>query len=100
MLKRTLFAAAALALLASPASAACTYWVAVYESAVVEQKIKTNDALMGNITKARGLANDGKENECMVMIKEIDLMLEKSGETKMVSDWVAEMGKQGRPVAQ
>ncbi len=100
MLKRTLLAAAALTMLAAPASAACTYWVAVYESAVAEKRIKTNDALAGNITKARGLADDGKEAECMVVVKEIDLMLEKSGETKTVQDWVAEMGKQGRPVAQ
>ncbi len=100
MLKRTLFAAAALAIVAGPASAACTYNVAVLESAAAEGAIKTNDALMGNITKARGLANDGKEKECMAVVHEIYMTVDKAGEGKMIDEHHTKLGKQGRPVTQ
>ena len=100
MLKRTLFAAAALAIVAGPASAACTYNVAVLESATADGAIKTNDALMGNITKARGLANDGKEKECMVVVHEIYMDLDKTDDGRMIDEYHTKLGKQGRPVVQ
>lgn len=105
MLKRTLIstaaAAAMLAGFATQASAGhCTYWVGVYESAVATKAIKAQDALMGQITKARGLVNDGKDKECMAVVMEIDRMLEKSGEHEMVKQHIIKLGRQGRPVTQ